>query len=241
MVDYEAGIVKDLPGGGGFPTVVAVSRDGLAMPNYVITTLKPEHFERLEALQRIVYPTLGAQELMRTEHFASQYAVFAAGQIVVLDGERVIGQGSGFFTDFDFAHPAHTFAEICDNFYFRTHDPAGAYYYGADISVHPDYRGRGLGKLLYQARKDVVRRYHKRGIVGGGLLPGYAQHKDQLSVHDYVAKVVAGELHDSTLSFQLKQGFVVRNLIQNYIEDTASDNWATLILWENPDFVATRA
>jgi len=211
------------------------------MSNYLITTLKPEYFARLEELQRIVYPTLGAQELMRAEHFASQYAVFAEGQIVVLDGERVIGQGSGFFTDFDFAHPAHTFAEICDNFYFRTHDPAGAYYYGADISVHPDYRGRGLGKLIYAARKDVVRRYHKRGIVGGGLLPGYAQHKHALTVHEYVDKVIAGELQDSTLSFQLKQGFVVRNLIQNYIEDTASDNWATLILWENPDIVAARA
>ena len=211
------------------------------MSNYVITTLKPEHFERLEALQRIVYPTLGAQELMRAEHFASQYAVFAAGQIVVLDGERVIGQGSGFFTDFDFAHPAHTFAEICDNFYFRTHDPAGAYYYGADISVHPDYRGRGLGKLIYAARKEVVRRCNRRGIVGGGLLPGFAQHKHAISIREYVDKVIAGELRDTTLSFQLKQGFVVRNLIQNYIEDTASDNWATLILWENPDFVAARS
>jgi hypothetical protein len=76
------------------------------MSNYVITTLKPEHFTRLEELQRIVYPTLGAQELMRAEHFASQYTVFAEGQIVVLDGDRVIGQGSGFFTDFDFEHPA---------------------------------------------------------------------------------------------------------------------------------------
>lgn len=211
------------------------------MSNYLITTLKPEYFARLEELQRIVYPTLGAQELMRTAHFASQYTVFAEGQIVVLDGDRVIGQGSGFFIDFDFEHPAHTFAEICDNFYFRTHDPAGAYYYGADISVHPDYRGRGLGKLIYAARKDVVRRYNKRGIVGGGLLPGYAQHKHAMTVHEYVNKVIAGELRDTTLTFQLKQGFIVRNLIQNYIEDTASDNWATLILWENPDFVAARA
>lgn len=208
------------------------------MPHFVISTLKPEHFAQLEELQRIVYPTLGAQELMRAEHFASQYAIFAEGQIVVLDGDRVIGQGSGFFTNFDFDQPAHTFAEFCDNFYFRTHDPAGAYYYGADISVHPDYRGRGLGKLIYQARKEVVRRHNKRGIVGGGLLPGYAQYKHTMSVHEYVDRVIAGELRDPTLTFQLKQGFVVRNLIQNYLEDSASDNWATLILWENPDFVA---
>ena len=105
------------------------------MPHYQITTLKPEHFAQLEELQRIVYPTLGEQELMRVEHFASQYTFFAEGQVVVLDGVRVIGQGSGFFTDFDFEHPAHTFAEFCDHFYFCTHDPAGAYYYGADISV----------------------------------------------------------------------------------------------------------
>jgi len=206
------------------------------MSNYVVTTIKPDYFEQLAELQRIAYPTLGAHELMRVEHFASQYEVFAEGQIVVLDGARVIGQGSGFFLDFDFEHPAHTFAGVCDNFYFRTHDPNGAYYYGADISVHPDYRGRGIGKLLYQARKDLLRRRNRRGIVAGGLIPGFARYKDKMSVHDYVARVVAGELTDPTLTFQLKQGFVVRSLIENYIEDSASDNWATLIVWENPDF-----
>src|SRR3990172_2133252 len=103
------------------------------MTGITITSIRPEHFVALEQLQRDCYPTLGAQELMRSEHFASQYAVFAEGQIVVLDGERVIGQGSGFFIDFDFDQHAHTFAEICDNFYFRNHRPDGAYYYGADI------------------------------------------------------------------------------------------------------------
>lgn len=211
------------------------------MSHFMITTLKPEHFTRLEELQRIVYPTLGAQELMRAEHFASQYAIFAEGQIVVLDGDRVIGQGSGFFINFDFEHPAHTFAEICDNFYFRTHDPAGAYYYGADISVHPDYHGRGIGKLIYQARMELVRRYNRHGIVAGGLLPGYARYKETLSIQTYVDRVVTGELKDPTLTFQLKQGFVVRGLLENYIVDSASDNWATLILWENSDFETVRA
>lgn len=200
-----------------------------------VTTLAPAHFAGLAQLQLDCYPTLGAQELMRVEHFASQYAVFAEGQIVVLDGERVIGQGSGFFTDFDFDDYHHTFGEFCDYFYFRTHDPDGAYYYGADISVHPDYRGRGIGKLIYQERKALVRRYGKRGIVAGGLLPGFARYKHSLSAREYVDKVVADELSDPTLTFQLKEGFVVRAVLQNYIEDSAADNWATLILWSNPD------
>jgi GNAT superfamily N-acetyltransferase len=208
----------------------------MTMQPLTLTTIAPHYFDALAALQRVCYPTLGAQELMRVEHYASQHAVFPEGQIVVLDGDRVIGQGSGFFVDFDFDHPDHTFIEICDGFYFRNHNPDGAYYYGADISVHPDYRGRGIGKLIYKARKDLVRRFSRRGIVAGGVLPGFVHYKHQMSVHDYVAQVLAGELFDPTLTFQLKEGFEVRGLLANYLEDSASDNWATLIVWENPDY-----
>ncbi|MCB9138452.1 MAG: GNAT family N-acetyltransferase [Caldilineaceae bacterium] len=197
-----------------------------------ITTLEPAHFASLAQLQRDCYPTLGEQELMNEAHFAGQYDVFAEGQIVALDGDRVVGQGSGFFTDFDFERPNHTFREICAGFYFTNHDPAGGYYYGADISVHPDWRGRGIGKRIYAARKAVVRRHDKRGIVAGGLLPGYAACKQEMSVHAYVDKVIAGELYDPTLSFQLRMGFRVHSLLQDYLEDSASDNWSTLIVWD---------
>ena len=200
------------------------------MSTITITTIRPEFFAQLEQLQRTCYPTLGDHELMRAEHFASQYRIFPEGQIVALAEGQVVGQGSGFFIDFDFEHPNHSFKEICDNFYFTRHNPNGAYYYGADISVHPEYRGQA-----------VVRRYNKRGIVAGGLIPGYVAYKGKLSVQEYVDRVVAGTLQDSTLSFQLRNGFCVRGLIENYIEDSASDNWSTLIEWVNPDYQPTEA
>lgn len=211
------------------------------MSTITITTIRPEFFAQLEQLQRTCYPTLGLHELMRVEHFTSQYQIFPEGQIVVLDGERVIGQGSGFFIDFDFDHPNHRFKEICDNFYFTRHNPSGAYYYGADISVHPDYRGQGIGKRIYAARQAIVQRYNKQGIVAGGLIPGYAAYKGKLSVQEYVDRVVAGALQDATLSFQLRSGFQVRGLIENYIEDSASDNWSTLIVWTNPAYQPAEA
>ncbi|ADI13202.1 GNAT family N-acetyltransferase [Truepera radiovictrix] len=200
----------------------------------LITTLRPEHAEGLEQLQIDCYPTLAPHERMRREHFLSHARLFPEGNFVALLGDRIVGLGSGFLTDFDLQHPDHTFQEIIAGGFYTHHDPQGAWYYGGDISVHPDVRGRGIGRRLYEARKEVVRRLGRRGIVAGGLLPGYRAYKGRLSVHDYVAKVVAGELTDPTLSFQLRNGFEVRGLLPGYLEDSASDNWATLIVWENP-------
>lgn len=199
-----------------------------------VVTIQPAHFVALEELQRICYPTLGSHELMRAEHFAGQHRLFADGQFVALLGDRVVGQGSGFLIDFDFDHPQHTFKEICAGFYFTNHNPAGEWYYGADISVHPEMRGRGIGRMLYQARQKLVMQLKRGGIVAGGLIPGYAHYKGRMSVADYVDQVVAGAISDPTLTFQLRNGFRVCGLLENYIEDSASDNWSTLIVWENP-------
>lgn len=206
-----------------------------------IVNIRPEYAEALEQLQRDCFPTLGEQELMRREHFLAHCEIFPEGNFVALlaeeDGtERVIGLGSGFFVDFDFDHPNHTFLEIIDNGYFGHHNPEGAYYYGADISVHPDYRGQGIGRMLYEARKGVVKAYNRKGIVGGGVLPGYVDYRERLTVREYVELVICNRIRGKTLRFQLNNGFVVLGMIPDYLEDSAADNWATLIFWPNPEY-----
>jgi hypothetical protein len=89
--------------------------------------------------------------------------------------------------------------------------------------------------MLYEKRKALVIGDRKRGIIAGGSLPGYFHHKATMPIGEYVAKVVAGELQDPTLSFQLSHGFEVRGLLENYLEDAADDGWAALIVWENPE------
>lgn len=206
-----------------------------------IVNIRPEHAPGLAQLQRDCFPTLAPHELMTEAHFLSHWRVFPEGDFVVLAGERVVGLGSGFFVNFDFDHPNHTFQEMIAGGYYTNHDPDGAYYYGADISVHPDFRGQGIGRRLYEARKELVRRTNRRGIVAGGVLPGYPRVRGRLTVAQYVDRVVAGELFDPTLSMQLRNGFTVRGLLENYIDDSASDNWATLIVWDNPDYVPETA
>lgn len=204
-----------------------------------VANLEPAYFAALGQLQRDCFPTLADSELMKQQHFAAQYIRFPEGQFVALDGERtvrVIGQGSGFFVDFDLAHPNHAFREICGEFYFTNHDPNGAYYYGADISVHPEYRGRGVGKLLYAARMHFVQQANRRGIVAGGMIPGYARYRAQMPVAAYVEQVVRGGLRDPTLTFQLSQGFDVRGIIEGYLDDSVTGGAVPLILWTNSDY-----
>lgn len=208
------------------------------MPTLKIVTLEAKYAPALEELQRLCYPTLHYNDLMRAEHFLKHCEIFPEGEFVALLDDVVVGLGSGFFTNFDFDHPNHRFREMVANGYYTNHDPNGDWYYGADISVHPQYRGRGIGQRLYDARKALVQRYNRRGIVAGGLIPDFVRHKDSLSPQAYVDKVIAGQLFDSTLSFQLKNGFVVRGMLEGYIEDSASDHWSTLIVWENPDYRA---
>ena len=57
-----------------------------------------------------------------------------------------------------------------------------------------------------------------------------------MSAADYVAKVSAGELYDATLTMQIANGFEARGVIADYITDPSVDSWASLIVWENPDY-----
>lgn len=206
------------------------------MSDLMIETIKPEHAEELEALQRICLPTLAEEEYLLKKHFLKHSELFPEGNFVAKIDGIIVGLGSGFLCPFDFEHPQHRYKEFVDDGFYTNHDPDGDWYYGSDISVHPDYRRRGIGGKLYHARQGIVKKLNKKGIVAGGLIPTFAEYKDKMTVHDYVEKVVAGELYDRTLSFQLNNGFKVRGTIENYIEDEASDNWSTLIVWDNPDY-----
>jgi GNAT superfamily N-acetyltransferase len=198
----------------------------------IITETRPEHIPQLVEHQRRCFPTMNPADLMNAEMFAAQLAVFPEGQHVALDGERVAAQSSTFRIGPACLAP-HTYRWITANNYFSLHDPAGEWLYGADMSVHPDYRRRGLASQLYTARKEMVRRLGMRGIVAGGALPGYHQHSDRMSVEEYIAAVVAGALFDPTLSAQLKNGFAVRAVLRNYVDggELVNDD-ATLLVWE---------
>lgn len=203
--------------------------------------LRPEHAEALVALEAVAFPTADRGELLSVEGVLKQCEMFPEGGFVVVDrdaADRVVAFAMGCFVDFDFSSPQHHIDDIVGRLGSDNHQEFGEWYYGTDIAVADDYRRLGIGRRLYELRKDLIRRLNRAGMVAGGVIPGFANYKHEMSAHEYVARVSAGDLVDPTLTMQIANGFEALGALEDYWEDQAVDSWASLIVWRNPDFDA---
>ena len=196
----------------------------------VITSARRQHANQLEALQRVVFPTLADEERFKAAHYRKHLEIFPDGQFVGLDGDRVVAATATIRLHFDFAHQTHTFADIIQGGWLTSHEPDGDWLYGADIGVHPDYRGRGLAQALYAARQELVWTLGLEGQVTAGMLSGYGAVKDVISAERYYEGLVAGRVNDPTLSMQRRVGFEFRGLLKDYLRDPVCDNYSVLIV-----------
>ncbi|MCB1229844.1 MAG: bifunctional GNAT family N-acetyltransferase/carbon-nitrogen hydrolase family protein [Verrucomicrobiae bacterium] len=189
-------------------------------------------------LHRRCFPQMmESDEAWRPDQLQSHLELFEEGQFVAEVDGTIVGVASSLIVDL--GHDPlrhHTYYGITDDGYFYNHDPQGDTLYGADIYVDPDCRGRGIGRILYQMRRQLCRRLNLRRILGGGRLWNYADYADKLTPEEYVWQVQDRKIKDPVLGFQLREGFVVRGIMENYIRDPRSANHASLIEWLNPDY-----
>jgi 4-aminobutyrate aminotransferase / (S)-3-amino-2-methylpropionate transaminase / 5-aminovalerate transaminase len=196
----------------------------------VIAQARPQHAAQLEELQRTCFPTLAEDQRFKHAHYLKHMELFEDGQFVALDGDIVAGATTTLRLDFDLNHVDHTFAEIIQGGWLTSHQPDGAWLYGADLSVRPEYRGRGLATALYAARQEVVWRLKLQGQVTAGMIPGYGPLKETMPAQQYYEGVVAGRIRDPTLSMQMNVGFEPRALLANYLDDPVCDNYSVLLV-----------
>ncbi len=197
-----------------------------------------EDIPTLVALNKRCFPAMAEENVVWTRgHLASHQKLFPEGQIVVeLDGKLVGAIASLIVSLGSDPYRQHTYSGITDGGFFYNHDPQGDTLYGADVYVDPDVQGSGIGHLLYEQRRELCKRLNLRRILAGGRLHGYQEHAGELRPEAYIGAVERGEIKDKVLSFQLREGFVVRGILRNYITDPNSRNNASLIEWLNPDY-----
>jgi GNAT superfamily N-acetyltransferase len=208
------------------------------VPGIDIRLTRVSDAEACEALDRGCFPTVDPSTIYTAEQFRHHLALFPEGQWVAQDlrTHALVGFTSTFRINLDFASP-HLVSvyQDTDHGWFNTHTPGGAYLYGADMCISAAFRGQGIARAFYDRRKALCRDLGLAGQVVCGLIPGYSRHRRDMTAYEYVNKVIAGELHDPTLTTQLRNGFAARGLLPEYVHDDVTGGWAVLLEWRNPD------
>lgn len=196
--------------------------------------------KELERLELKAFPTADPSDLYDEAGYHEIADEFPEGTAIGFDGDQrdtPVAVGLGIRTHFDFDHPQHNMKTFLADAPTKSgDDPDAPWYYGTDIIVSANYRRRGIGKELYDLRKQMCVDLNLAGIVAGGVIPGFAKHKHEMTADEYVEGVVAGELYDPTLTFQLENGFEAHCALEDYIRDPEVDNYASLIVWHNPEY-----
>lgn len=187
-------------------------------------------------LQQESFPYMAKDgAIWKEHHLKSHIKIFPEGQFVAEFEGVIVGSSSSFIVRLEPEYAEHTYKEITGSGTFTTHDPKGDSLYGADVSTHPEMRRLGIATAVYEARRQLVIRLNLRRIIAGGRLLNYCEHAD-MTAEEYANKVVAGELSDPVLSFQLKNGFQFIKILPDYMKDRRSLNYATFIEWKNPEY-----
>ena len=204
----------------------------------IVRNTLPEDIPKIVDLQKESFPYLARYgNIWHPEELESHIRIFPQGQFVAVEPDgTVVGSASSLIVTLNPEYAEHTWIGITANGMFTNHNHNGDSLYGADISTHPKFRHEGIGKMLYNTRKELVIRLNLRRMIGGGRLFNYCEYADKISALEYAYRVIKGELRDPVLSFELDNEFKFIKILPNYLNDTRSLNYASFIEWLNPKY-----
>ncbi|WP_432363859.1 GNAT family N-acetyltransferase [Sporosarcina sp. UB5] len=201
----------------------------------VVRNYTREDFAAMVALQAECFPPPFPEELWwNEEQLENHVSLFPKGAICVEHNGRLIGSLTALRVNVNPNEPEHTWEDVTDGGYIRTHIPGGDTLYIVDICISPEFRKAGLGKWMMQAIYQLAVKLDVERVLGGGRMPGYGKVAGTMSPEQYVDAVIQGILKDPVITFLLRCGRMPVTLIENYLEDEESHNHALLMEWKNP-------
>jgi GNAT superfamily N-acetyltransferase len=196
-----------------------------------------EHIPGAVALQRACFPAPFPEELLwNSRHLAKHLSLFPEGQFVALDDDRVVASASATRISEENWQAHSSWEETVGGPFLESFDETGSTLYGLDISVHPVFRGKGLGRMLYQERFKLVKYLDLTRYGTACRLPDYRTYESNhqgVTVDEYAEHVVQGSAKDRTLSPLLRYGLTFLGVIHKYMEDWESDDAAALLEWRS--------
>jgi ribosomal protein S18 acetylase RimI-like enzyme len=206
-------------------------------PKVIIKNVTEKDISSILNLQKESFADMAVYSVNWSESSLRNHInIFPEGQLYAEFDGRMVGSSSSLIVSLKTNYAIHTWSEITEYGSFTNHNSNGDSLYGADISVHPDFRHKGIATMLYNSRRDLAIKLNLRRVIAGGRLFDYCKYAKIMSAQEYAKKVVNGELKDPVLSFQLKNGFKFIKILPNYLYDKRSLNYASFVEWLNPKY-----
>ena len=191
----------------------------------------PKHFEQVIALQSLAFPPPFDRDLLwQHKHLLAHHQKFSIGQwIAIVDG-HVVGSCSNSILSRDHYDKKLPWKEMVGGYALDTFETKGTILYGLDISVHPDFRKRGIGRAFYDERKMLVSHKKLERYATTCRMPDF-EASAYTEVHTYSQDVKARNTRDRTLTPLLRYGLTMCAVLENHWDDPESGNAAALLEW----------
>jgi len=176
-----------------------------------------------------------ADQVLQPEHVLHAVKIFPEGQFIALADGQPAGMASTMRVKKSPDEPKASWHDSIGGLYLDKFDPNGEWLYGVEVAVKPQFRRRGIGTALYEARFALVRKLGLKGWYAGGMLMGYHRYQDEMTPLEYGNKVIAGDLTDPTVTMQMNRGFRAVKVIENYLVEEPAGDAAVLLIYDNPD------
>lgn len=190
-----------------------------------------------EAIARLVNETYPNMPAYSMEMISAQITHFPEGHFVAIYDDEVCGYCASILVPERIALEKLSWRVVTGNGYGSTHDPNGDYLYGYEVCVDTKRRKLRIGQRFYNQRKKLARYLRLKGIVFAGRLPRLKNKiKDVGTPENYIKLVQEKKIRDPILSFQIRNGFEILGLIENYLPtDTDSMGYGCHLIWRNPE------
>ncbi len=208
------------------------------MKNEMNLDVRPALVTDIKGIMALIKKAYKDLEDYSKDIIRGQITNFPEGHLVALLNGEIVGYSASIILPEKTVLSAHTWKSITGGGYGSTHDEDGDYLYGYEVCVDPGVRGHRIGQRFYNARKRLVKFYRLKGIVFAGRVPNLKKKIKQVkNIETYIEKVKNKEIRDSSLGFQLRNGFEIIGYLKDYLpSDEASLGYGIHLMWENSEY-----
>lgn len=175
-------------------------------------------------------PPFPSELLWQPAHLRRHVEIFPEGQFVAEVAGRIVGSCSNLKIDEANWNAHSPWDGTVGGPFLTAHVPTGSTLYGVDVTVDPEFRRRGIARAFYEARFRLVRSSDLKRYGTACRIPGFSS-SGEADARIYAKSVVAGTRQDATLTPLLRIGMTFVDVIDGYMIDVESGNFAALLEW----------